>query len=135
MTDDELTIRRGYPPQAHRLVAVDYDGTLFPFGYVDDEPAPLPGAIEAVARLKAHDYRVWVYTSRLSPTWVASSGYTLDEMRERIEKQLRKYHIPFDGITGEKIAAAWYVDDRAIRFDGNWPEIVDFIVWRDADLG
>jgi hypothetical protein len=126
---DRLAIRRGYPPEAHRVLCVDYDGTLYPFGFIDEEPAPLPGAPEAMRRLHDHGFRLVIFTSRLSPSWLASAGYTADEMREKVERSLRRDGIPFDGITGEKVAAEAYIDDRAIRFDGDWPPIVDWLLW------
>lgn len=135
MTDDlDLTLRRGYPPSAHRVVCVDYDGTLFPFGYLDADPEPLPGAAEAMRRLQAHGYRIVVFTSRMSPTWLASTGHTAAEASERVAASLRRHGIPFDDITADKVPAAWYIDDRALRFDGDWPPITDFILWKDDDL-
>lgn len=130
----EQTIARGYPPEAYRVLAVDFDGTLFPFGYIASEPDPLPGAVEAMQRLKDHGYRLVIFTSRLSPRWLAAAGYQEAEMREAVERQLRAHGIPFDEITGEKLAAEAYIDDRAIRFrDGDWPAITDWILFSRGD--
>jgi len=126
---DRLAIARGYPPEAHHVLCVDFDGTLYPWGYIDDEPEPLPGAIEAMQRLKAHGFRIVIFTSRLSPAWLASAGYDAAAMREKVERLLNRDGIPFVDITGEKIAAQAYIDDRAIRFDGDWPPIVDWLLW------
>lgn len=130
----EQSIARGYPPEAHRVIAVDFDGTLFPFGYIASEPDPLPGAAEAMRRLKDHGYRLVIFTSRLSLRWLASAGYSEAEMRESVERQLRRHEIPFDEITGEKLPAEAYIDDRAIRFrDGEWAAIADWIIFSRGD--
>lgn len=131
---DEQTIQRGYPPEAHRTLAVDFDGTLFPFGYLMSDPDPLPGAVEAMQRLKAHGYRLVIFTSRLSPRWLEAAGYSESSMRGYVEDSLNRHGIPFDDVTGEKVAAEAYIDDRAIRFrDGEWPAIVDWILFSRND--
>lgn len=134
MTDrDAIAIARGYPPEAHRVICVDYDGVLFPFGYLSEEPEPLPGAQAAMRRLWRAGFRLVIFTSRMSPAWLASTGYDADEMRAAIAAQLNRYTIPFHDITGEKVPAMAYVDDRAIRFrDGEWPAIVDWLLFSEA---
>jgi hypothetical protein len=41
---------------------------------------------------------------------------------------LNRDGIPYDDITGDKLPAERYIDDRAITFDDNWQAIADFLV-------
>lgn len=132
MSDEQYGMQNGYAPIAHKVVCVDFDSTLYPWRPVYEQPDPLPGAPEAIRRLKAAGYRVVIFTSRLSPTWLASTKYTASDMLDHIEAVLKRDDIPFDQITAEKVPAVWYVDDRAIRFDGDWKPIADFILWKDS---
>ena len=120
----------GLAPTAHRVACIDFDATLYPWRPIYEQPDPLPGAPEAVRRLKAAGYRIVIFTSRLSPTWLESAGETAGQQIDHIESVLRRDGIPFDLITSEKVPAEVYVDDRAIRFaPGDWPAITDWILW------
>lgn len=132
MSDEKYGLEHGYAPIAHRVVAVDFDATLYPWRPIYEQPDPLPGAVSAMKRLKAAGYRIVIFTSRLSPTWLATRKYDAGEQRDLIEGMLKRDGIPFDEITSEKIPAVWYLDDRAIRMTGdNWSEVVDYILWSD----
>lgn len=134
--DEQYGLAHGYAPIAHKVVCVDFDSTLYPWRPIYEQPDPLPGAAEAVRRLKDAGYRIVIFTSRLSPTWLASTKYTASEMLDHIEAVLKRDGIPYDLITAEKVPAEVYVDDRAIRFqEGEWPAIVDWILWSGDDAG
>lgn len=134
MTDEQYGMAHGYAPIAHRVIAVDFDSTLYPWRPIYEQPDPLPGAVEAMQRLKRAGYRLVIFTSRLSPTWLESAGYTASDQRDLIEGMLRRDGIPFDEVTSEKLPAEVYVDDRAIRFrDGEWPAIADWILFAGGD--
>jgi hypothetical protein len=120
----------GYAPSAHKVVCVDFDSTIYPWAPIMAKPDPLPGAVEAVRRLKEAGYRIVIFTSRLSPTWLNEEGYTSGGQRDHIRRLLERDGIPFDAITAEKLPAQWYIDDRAVRFrEGEWPGIVDWILF------
>lgn len=133
MTGEELeAIRRGYPPEAHKVVCIDYDGTLFPFGFLDADPEPHAGAVAATQRLKAAGYRIVIFTARLSPSWLASTGRDATAERTRLVDALARHGVQFDDVTSEKVPAVAYVDDRAIRFvPGEWEAITDWIIWSE----
>ncbi len=50
MTEDEVQ-KNEYPPEAHRVACVDFDGTLHPWVGMFDYPEPIKGGPEFVRRL------------------------------------------------------------------------------------
>jgi hypothetical protein len=109
-----------------RVIAIDFDGVIHSFtsgwqGALKANDPIVPGIKEVIAELR-QDYRVIVMSSRcLHP------GGT-----KTIETYLNKYGIIVDGITGEKIPALVYVDDRAITFrqaEGMVDQIRKFEPW------
>jgi len=107
-------------------IAIDFDGVIHSYysgwqgALVANDPI-VPGIKEVIAELRK-DYDVVIMSSRcLHP------GGT-----QTIENYLRKYNIVVDGITGEKIPAMVYVDDRAITFHkvkGLVDQIKQFKTW------
>lgn len=111
----------------HPVVCVDFDGTIKPWSdRMFDFPEPLPFAAQAVRDLKEAGFRIVIFTSRLSQSWLEkmSGGHPGEaylEHRWHIVSYLEKYDIPFDDITAEKVPAAAYFDDRAYGVDDEHP--------------
>ena len=126
---DRLAIARGHPPEAHRVVCVDFDGVLYPFGMLMEAPAPMEGAVRAMQRLRKAGYRIVILTSRLSTLWLRGAGQTAEAKTQYIAGVLDRDGIPWDDITAEKVPAEAYIDDKAIRFNRDWPSIVDWLLW------
>jgi len=111
-----------------KVVAVDLDGTILRFdGWKGQKHfgEPLPGAKEALFELKRRGFIVVIWTTRKNI--------------EDIKRVLAKYGIPFDYINenphqppdcGGKIYADFYVDDRAVEFNGNWDTVLRKILQR-----
>lgn len=123
-----IVINKEHPPVAEGVVCVDFDGTLFPWGEIDDVKPPYPGAVDTVKALKESGYRIVIFTSRMSPTWWFAEGwpddaYTYVVQRSIVEERLALWKIPWDDITSEKVPAIAYIDDKAIEFRGDWKEI------------
>lgn len=99
-----------------RTICLDFDGVLHSYrkGWtgVDSIPdPPIHGSDRAVERLRK-DYRVVVHSARCS----SEAG------RHAIEAWLEKHGIEVDEVCEHKPPAMVYIDDRAIRFDGSWPD-------------
>lgn len=110
-------------------VCVDFDGTLFRWGPLMDKTDPFPGAIEAMREFKKAGFEIIIMTSRMSPTWWERAGFDFQEAMSVqggwVRSRLDAYGIPYDRITAEKVPAEFYIDDKAIEFEGNdWS-------WRD----
>lgn len=115
----------GFPPSARKVMAIDLDGTLFPFqskdGTMMGDKDPYPGAVEFVTAAKAAGWTIAIFTSRMSPSWWHAEGWDDEEgyqmQRAWCERQLGNAGIPYDSITSEKVPATYYIDDRALTFD------------------
>lgn len=92
-------------------IGVDFDHTLV---NIDQ---PLPGAKEAMERLKDMGYAIMIHSCN-NADW--------------IKKVLRDNDIPFDYIWNPsedkgKPACDAYVDDRGVGFDGDWNKAIQEI--------
>lgn len=122
-----------HPPVARKVMCIDFDATLFPWGELNGTEPPMPGAIAFVKAAKAAGYRIVILTSRMSPTWWIAEGWANDRMTHMkwyysVAERLMEYDIPFDLITAEKVPAEYYIDDKAIEFKNNWSEIHERIL-------
>jgi len=117
-----MEVTETLPPYPHhKVVAVDFDGTLVKWDLLDaHHERPLPGAREALLAMKAMGKTVAIFTSRLDPTWLLQSGNDFETQYRYVAATLRRLDIPFDFITGSKVAAYRYADDRALEFSGDW---------------
>lgn len=99
-----------------RTICLDFDGVIHSYrtGWSGIESIPDPpihGTQRAVQRLR-QDYRVVVHSARCSTP----------EGRAAIERWLAKHNIEVDEVAEHKPPAMVYIDDRAIRFQGNWAD-------------
>lgn len=91
-----------------QVVALDFDGCLAELlpGQFSKIGEPLPGAIEAIQTLVDEGYRVVIMSTR------AMSG----KGKSDIQDWLDAHGAPDVTVTGHKIPASVYLDDRAVRF-------------------
>jgi hypothetical protein len=129
---DSLVISGGIPLIGARVIAIDFDNTLYPMAGLLSNPPPMLGGPEALRELSNNNYYIVILTSRLSKSWHDSEGWDHLEATKiqtaYIENILRRDSVPFDLITAEKIPAECYVDDKAYRFENNWDEVVKKII-------
>lgn len=142
--DHDYGMAKGHSPVADKVVCVDYDGTIFPWGpLISYQTPPIAGAVQAVKAFAEAGFRVVIFTSRMSPTWLKATygdeGWEQSREYQRmyIETMLDAYEIPFDDITCEKVPAVAYVDDKALtKLPSDHPDFTggDWATARDVVL-
>src|ERR1035437_7761820 len=101
-------------------ILIDFDGTLC--NWDDVTPGfkmgkPFLGAKESLDKLKEMGYNIVIFSAK-----------SLSQIGEKMIKDWMKYFdIPYDEISCVKRTADFYIDDNAVRFEKNWPDIVEFI--------
>lgn len=124
-------------PSARKVACIDLDKTIIPWGPVDTIRPAFPGVRAAIDELIVAGYRIVILTSRLSPTWwraetdgpEASALFGLQQT-ELVHRILSGSGIHYDQVTAEKVPAAVYFDDKAVRVDENYTlvtAILDFL--------
>lgn len=104
-------------------IGLDFDGVLHSYtsGFTGETPIdlPVPGAFKFAGDLHTHGYDVFIFTARL-----AGSNYSVFHER-KIRDWLEFYEFPIVNvpITGEKLHADLYIDDRGYRFTGDFTEL------------
>lgn len=104
----------------HRYSKSYHDGTIY--------DQPFKGSKEALEWLRNQGFQIIIFTTRASKQNAIEMNTDHIEQIRMITEWLTKYDIPFDGITAEKIAAEFYIDDRAIHIpNGNWNIVIETI--------
>lgn len=103
-----------------KTICLDFDGVIhlnskFIAPHVING-APVPGVVEAIQQLRKH-FCVVVHSCRCN-----SLGGV-----EAINEWLKQYGIEVDDVVDYKPQAEIYVDDRAVAFNGHWPETIERI--------
>ena len=119
-----------------KTVSVDFDQTLCDSVYPDVGP-PKEGAREAMQSLKEMGFFIIVSSCRsCSWNWDIYYGDTPHmhacdrDVYKAMVRWLDENQIPYDLVddgTKGKVSASYYVDDKAVRFENNWPDVVSQI--------
>lgn len=100
---------------SERNIVMDFDGTICAFRFPDTGP-PEPDVREALERIRAAGYRVVIHSCR-----TRAAGHA-----KIIMDYMAKHDLPYDEIcVSDKPFAMAYIDDRGIRYEGNWAEIAE----------
>lgn len=96
-----------------KTLCVDLDGTL---AVVTEDYAaaePIEGAQEALQGLRSDGWVIIIYTARHFNHWKTTTEW------------LSRNGFEYDQLVFGKPPARIYIDDRAIRFNGNWKSTLD----------
>jgi hypothetical protein len=117
------------------LIAVDFDQTLCDSRYPKCGD-PIPGGKEALELFRSLGYLILIYSCRTCHWHYNIFGGNRDIPtleREHViamRDWLIEHGYPFDEIdSGDKgkPLADYYIDDKGVRFDKNWLEIMKFV--------
>ena len=107
-------------------IAVDFDGVIHNFdkGWYDGTcyGEPIDGSLEFLKKL-FEKWNIIIFTAKARPDRPLENGKTGIEL---VEEWLEKHDVLqyVDDITWEKPRAEYYIDDKGIKFDNNWDEIL-----------
>lgn len=115
-----------------RRAMIDLDGTIHKYsqGYKNGEiyDDAFDGAKEVIDFLKRSGYEIVIFTTRASKANAKELGGDHNDQIKKIGSWLEKHGIYFDSITAEKLAADFYIDDKAIQIkDGDWDSVLNVI--------
>ncbi|MGD2071932.1 MAG: hypothetical protein PVG65_00375 [Candidatus Thorarchaeota archaeon] len=120
-----------------KRVMVDLDRTIHKYsrswndGTIYDPP--FEGAKEALEWLRNQGFQIIIFTTRASEQNAIEHNMNHTKQIRMVSEWLNKYKIPFDGITAEKIAAEFYIDDKAVHIpNGNWNVVIQKIKERSG---
>jgi hypothetical protein len=119
-----------------KRVMIDFDRTIHKYseGWKDGSiyDAPFEGAKEGVQWFRDQGYQIVIFTARVAKG--ENDDYA--EQEQAVKAYLKKYEIPFDMITAEKLAAEFYIDDRAVYIpNGNWDYVISEVQQRLSKSG
>ena len=108
------------------IVSIDFDGVLSKYNGWKGEDIlgkPIDGAKEFISNLIKSGYKPVVFTTRKS---------------EPISKWLKKFGFPDIEVSNFKYPSVVYIDDRCVKFDGDFSKLVDDlkkydVYWRKKD--
>jgi len=98
----------GKKRKRERIVSIDFDGVLSEYDGWKGESVlgmPIAGGLEFILRLMRTGYTPVVFTVR-------DASYVRD--------WLSKHNFPDIDVTREKVPSVAYIDDRCVRFDGDF---------------
>jgi hypothetical protein len=98
-----------------RTICVDIDQTICrssgPDTYLTADP--MPGAKEALTRLRESGWVIVLFTGRHFNHWQVTVEW------------LQRHGFTYDQLVFGKPPARYYVDDRAVNYQGNWDLICE----------
>lgn len=122
-----------------KRILVDFDRTIHQYsrGWENGFPydPPFEGTREALINLKEMGFEIVIFTSRLSEQNAIEHNQSIEQQKILLSEWFRKYQIPYDEMTADKIPAEFYIDDRAVCIiDGDWNEVLDKVKERMGSM-
>ena len=94
------------------IIAIDWDHTIADSHNLDESgkyPKLLPGAREALEKFREAGHTIMIHSCNRT---------------EWLQECLEHHNLPYDAIWPGKPVAAYYIDDRAIKFT-SWEQVLE----------
>lgn len=107
-------------------ICIDIDGTICALrtdGQTYADVLPLPGAVAKLKTMRANGHTIILHTARHMGTCAGNVGLVLARQGKVLFDWLERHDVPFDEIYFGKPQADLYIDDNALRFEGDWSSI------------
>lgn len=105
-----------------KRISIDFDRVIHKYskGFLDGKiyDEPVKGAVEAIRRLQEAGFEVVILTAKSN----------IKERNSDIRQWLKQNGINKVKVSHTKFPAIAYIDDRAIRFEGNWRSILSYFL-------
>ncbi len=112
-------------------VCFDLDGTIAENKIGDEtyeEVRPVEGAEEALNELADKGVYIIIHTARNMGTYNNNLGKIIKHQAPIVIKWLEKWNIPYDELLFGKPNVDYFVDDKAVEFNDDWPEVAQFLL-------
>ena len=104
-------------------IMIDFDGVIHQWDskeeFNPDPQNPIIEGVKEAIEFLSKKYQIVIFTTRVSMEQNNNNLDRVEKNKQFVKKYLLKHSIYFDLITGDKLAAIAYIDDRAFRFK-NW---------------
>jgi hypothetical protein len=123
------------PKKKVQTLAIDFDGVIHGYskGWNGGEiyDPPVPGVAEALTKFKEEGYKIYIYSTRTNKTFRKKDD---PDQKPLMEAYLKEHGIPFDRVwTFGKPMAHIFIDDRALKFEGDWKQttqdVLEYKTW------
>lgn len=118
-------------------ICIDLDGTICEYKSVTGDYAtvrPLPYSAQAIRDWRAQGHYIILNTARHMKTTNGNVGMVLARQAKTLFAWLDQHGIEYDEINFGKPHADLYLDDNAMRFDGNWETLVRSGRWNRPSM-
>lgn len=130
--EDEEIVSEQKKNSDKKRIMIDLDGTIHKYSKGrnggDIYDPPFEGSVDAIKWLKNQGFEIVIFTSRVSKANNEEMGGDYLDQLKKVKEWLEEYDVPYDGITADKLAAEFYIDDRAVYIpNGNWDLVIKTI--------
>jgi len=111
-------------------ICIDMDGTICETKKLNEDyrnVKPKPGAIEALKKLKTDGHIIIIHSSRNMEAETNNVAKIIAVQAPIFKEWFDKYEIEFDELLLGKPLADLYIDDKALKYNNDWTEIINKI--------
>ena len=102
--------------QFYKRICIDFDGVVVDYARYPQIGDVIYESIAVIRELLQSGHEVWIFSARPAEQiwhWFFSTPFLEDIVKN-----------PNFHVTNTKVPAPVYIDDRAIRFEGNWDKVL-----------